>query len=172
MLRAQTLTEEQQTDFVLGALEGTARREVQLIKEKQQKDIDTLWKELERYGWLTPLPLIRNQLFQCQQRPGVPLFDYQLNLRELYSRWRKQEPGGEDEGDILLRDQFLLGLQEGSLKQELQRQGEARALERELRGEEGPVSQPPITALAAREPPGRIEADLEQWKEEVKRELR
>ncbi|KAJ8381695.1 hypothetical protein SKAU_G00024730 [Synaphobranchus kaupii] len=54
------------------------------------------------YGQPTPLPIARNRFFQCRQRPGVPLFDYQLNLRELYSRWREQEPRGEGEDDSLL----------------------------------------------------------------------
>ncbi|KAJ8351885.1 hypothetical protein SKAU_G00233610 [Synaphobranchus kaupii] len=73
---------------------------------------------------------------------------------------------------------FLLGLEDGLIKQELQRQvrhqdspTEACALERELRGE-GLASQMPVASLATREPPGRPEVDLEQWKEEVKRELR
>ncbi|KAJ8346961.1 hypothetical protein SKAU_G00283620 [Synaphobranchus kaupii] len=51
----------------------------------------------------------------------APLFDYQLDLCELYSRWRKQEPGGEEVDDTLLHDQFLLGLHDGPIKQELQR---------------------------------------------------
>ncbi|KAJ8351958.1 hypothetical protein SKAU_G00234340 [Synaphobranchus kaupii] len=140
-----------------------------------------MWKELEeRYSQSTPLPVARRPFFQCRQRPGVPSFDYQLNLRELHSRWRKQEPSGEAGYDTLLRDQFLLGLDDGPVKQELQRQVrrqdsltfhqvtmEARALERELWGE-GPASQTPAASL---EPPVRPEVDLEQWKEDVKREL-
>ncbi|KAJ8356396.1 hypothetical protein SKAU_G00191900 [Synaphobranchus kaupii] len=120
---------------------------------------------------------------QCRQWPGVLLSDYQLDLCELYSRWCEQDPGGEDEDDALLRDQFLLGLQDGPLKQELQRQlrlqarltfrqvsMEACALERELRGEDGLASQVPVTSLATRELPGRPEVDLERWKEEVKQD--
>ncbi|KAJ8351884.1 hypothetical protein SKAU_G00233600 [Synaphobranchus kaupii] len=45
MLWAQALTENQQTDFVMGALERTARREVRLLGERQ--NIDLLWEELE-----------------------------------------------------------------------------------------------------------------------------
>ncbi|KAJ8356411.1 hypothetical protein SKAU_G00192050 [Synaphobranchus kaupii] len=144
-----------------------------------------MWKELEeRYGQSTPLPVARCRFFQCRQWPGVPLFDYQLNLHELHSRWREEEPSGEAGDDTLLRDQFLLGLDDGPVKQELQRQvrcqdsltfrqvtTEARVLERELRGE-GPASQTPAASLATREPPVRPEVDLEQWKEDIKRELR
>ncbi|KAJ8334389.1 hypothetical protein SKAU_G00400280 [Synaphobranchus kaupii] len=83
MLRAQALIEEQQADFVLGALEGIARREMRLHGKWQQQNIGLLWKELEE-------------------------------------RWSEQEPGMEDEDDALLRDQFLLGLSDGPLIQELQ----------------------------------------------------
>ncbi|KAJ8340704.1 hypothetical protein SKAU_G00353370 [Synaphobranchus kaupii] len=116
--RAKALTEEQQADFVLGALEGTARRAVRLLGERQRQSITLLWKELEeRYGWLTPLPIAQNRFFHCRQQPRMSLFDYQLDLRELYSRLCKQEPGGEEEDDDLLRDQFLLGLHDGPWKQ-------------------------------------------------------
>ncbi|KAJ8369890.1 hypothetical protein SKAU_G00099180 [Synaphobranchus kaupii] len=48
MLRAQVLTEDQQVDFVLGALEGRAWREVQLLGEQQT--IDHVW-EVGGAGW-------------------------------------------------------------------------------------------------------------------------
>ncbi|KAJ8359246.1 hypothetical protein SKAU_G00157710 [Synaphobranchus kaupii] len=47
MLRAQVLTEEQHADFVLGGLEGTARRDMRLLGERQRQNISLLWKELE-----------------------------------------------------------------------------------------------------------------------------
>ncbi|KAJ8352268.1 hypothetical protein SKAU_G00237440 [Synaphobranchus kaupii] len=144
VLRAQALTEDQQVDFVLGALEGTARREVLLLGEWQT--IDAVWEELD--GW-----------------------------------WCEQEPGSDEENNILLRDQFLLGLEDGPVKRKLQWQvrrqdsltyrqvtTEARALEKELRGE-GSASQTPAASLAMREPAVPPEVDLKQWKEEVKNEL-
>ncbi|KAJ8344564.1 hypothetical protein SKAU_G00318930 [Synaphobranchus kaupii] len=109
MLWAQALTEGQRVDFVVGALERTAQREVWLLGDRQT--IDAMWKELDE-------------------------------------RWCEQEPGGEEENDILLWDQFLLGLDDGPVKRELQWQVqrqdcltfrqvtmEACALERELWGE-------------------------------------
>ncbi|KAJ8353562.1 hypothetical protein SKAU_G00211290 [Synaphobranchus kaupii] len=184
MLRSQALMEEQQTEFMLGALEGRAQREVQVLGEGQ--GVNVLWKELDdRYGHPTPLPIALNRVFQCRQQPGVPLFDYQLDLCELHSRWREWEPGGEGKDDSLLHDQFLLGLLDGLVKQDLQQQVrrqtsltfrqvsvEVHALERELWGEEGLASQVPVASLATREPPCRPEVDLGQWKEEVKRKLR
>ncbi len=47
MLRAQGLNQQQQTDFVLGALEGDAKRELQLVNPRDrdtgQKVLD-VWK--------------------------------------------------------------------------------------------------------------------------------
>ncbi|KAJ8380699.1 hypothetical protein SKAU_G00014770 [Synaphobranchus kaupii] len=48
MLRAQALTEDQQVDFVLGALEGTAQRKVRLLGvDAVWKDLDEWWQEKE-----------------------------------------------------------------------------------------------------------------------------
>ncbi|KAJ8347010.1 hypothetical protein SKAU_G00284110 [Synaphobranchus kaupii] len=117
MLRVQALTEDQQVEFLLGALEGTARREV---------------------------------------------------------RWCEQEPGGDEENDILLRDQFLLGLEDGPVKRKLQWQVPRQdSLTFRQVTKKGGVSEPdPRTSLATREPPVRLKVDLEQWKEEVKNKLR
>ncbi|KAJ8375327.1 hypothetical protein SKAU_G00059070 [Synaphobranchus kaupii] len=111
MLRAQALTEDQQVDFVLGALEGTARREVRLLGEWQT--IDAVWEELD-------------------------------------GQWREQEPGGDEENDILLRDQFFLGLEDGQVRRQ------------------DSLTFHQVTT----EPPVQPEVDLEQWEEEVKNELR
>ncbi|KAJ8346380.1 hypothetical protein SKAU_G00277810 [Synaphobranchus kaupii] len=125
MLRAQALTEDQQVDFVLGALEGTARREVRLLGERQT--IDAMWEELDgRYGQPTPLPKTICKLQQEVRRQGS------LTFRQVTT--------------------------------------ETHALE-DLQGE-GPASQTPAVSLATRELPVRPQVDLEQWKEEIKNELR
>lgn len=47
--------------------------------------------------------------------------DYLLHTRELFSRWLQSEPDGSAKDESTLRNQFVKGLKEGPLKQELQK---------------------------------------------------
>nr|XP_033950046.1 uncharacterized protein LOC117454885 [Pseudochaenichthys georgianus] len=101
-----------------------------------------------------------------------------LRFRELYHKWQAREPPAEDIEDELLRTQFIRGLQESLVKQELKRLlrrtpgmtfpaicTEAKALERE-QAKDGtetwacrtyaprpPQTQPPATPLCSLVPP-------------------
>ncbi|KAJ8333407.1 hypothetical protein SKAU_G00414150 [Synaphobranchus kaupii] len=92
-----------------------------------------MWKELdERYSQSTPLPVTRHRF-------------YQLDLHELHSRWHKQEPGGQED-DILLRDQFILGLDDEPVK--ARGQGEDRPMGvRAPAGAESPLDLPEAEGL-------------------------
>ena len=156
MLRAQGLSRQQQADFVFGALEGDAKRELQLtnprVKDKGQKVLDL-------FGRLYAKPATKIQLrvsfSNYRQRADENVNAFILRLRELFSRWQERNEGEDDEGDDLLLDQLMMGLQAGPIKQELSRQmwrnermtvaatcREARALEQELQdGEDAILSQ-------------------------------
>ena len=92
MLRAQGLSQQQQADFVLGALEGDAKRELQLTnprdKDKGQKVLDLL-------GRLYAKPVTKAQLrasfFNCRQRTDENVNAFILRLRELFSRWQERK---------------------------------------------------------------------------------
>lgn len=45
-----------------------------------------------------------------------------LRLREVFSRWQERDGGGTEEGEELLLDQLMVGLQPGLIKQERSRQ--------------------------------------------------
>lgn len=186
MLRAQSLTDVQQADFVVGALEGCARREVLLVSAERRNTAALVWALLEDiFDQPVPLAVARSRFFQCHQGSEEALGEYQLRLREVHARWRAREPGDAGLDDAMLRDQFLLGLRRGPVKQELQRQvrcqpaltflevgREARGLELEQRGDEGAaysVSRPSSSRFPeVPEPAGGVE----RWKDEVRAELR
>ena len=70
MLGAQTLSDEQQADFVFSALEGEARREVALLDTAQRntgKHILSALKEL--YGETLNAAQARAAFFKCRQNP-------------------------------------------------------------------------------------------------------
>lgn len=69
MLRAQGLNQQQQADFLLGALEGEAKRELQLVepenKNTGQKVLDVLQK---LYAKPATKANLRANFFNCRQR--------------------------------------------------------------------------------------------------------
>lgn len=181
MLSIQQFGGEQKTEFVLGALDGEAKREILAI-DKGNRDtpgkIFSVLKEL--YGDRAPIAALRTQFFNCKQESNEPLRAFSLRLRELFSRLRCRDPTGLEQADLLLRDQFIMGLQEGVLRQELRRQ--VRRDERmsfdEVKREalfheseqEGERWIPPACLAVEKPSPTRPPAQFD-WKQEFKREL-
>lgn len=116
----QGLSAVQQLQFVLNSLEGEARREVQAAPEAVRATAQSVFNFLsEQYGDTTPVAVLRAQFFSCKQGPRQPIRAYALRLREQLTRLQKCPDHGLEDGEILLRDQFLLGLREGPVRQSL-----------------------------------------------------
>ena len=179
MLRAQGLNEQQQADFVLGALEGEAKRELQLAdprdKRTGQKVLETLKKLFDEPQKRAEL---RATFFKCKQRPDENVNAFVLRLREVISKWQEQDENVSTERDDLLLDQLIAGLQPGPIKLELTRQmrrkegmtfteicKEVRDLEREQhRGEYDTLSQ----RVATSHRQSTTGLDLDQLRSELK----
>lgn len=156
MLRAQGLTPQQQADFLLGALEGEAKRELHLVEPENKNTGQKVLEALDKiYAKPATKAKLRANFFNCKQQTEESVNAFILRLRELFSRWRERDAGGTEEGDDLLLDQLMVGLRTGPIKQELSRQirrdesltfsavcKEARALEHELQeGDDVALSQ-------------------------------
>ncbi|XP_041961809.1 uncharacterized protein LOC121720042 [Alosa sapidissima] len=151
-LRAQTLSAEQEVDFILSALQGEAKREVLLLPPAEKDTADHIFEALGRiYGDAVTVSQLRAQFFKCQQQAGEGVGPFILRLRESHSRWRAKEPtvGSDDE---MLRSQLVLGLQPGPVQMELQRRArreptlafdeackEAKAMEKETQQAHAPM---------------------------------
>lgn len=123
MMRMQTLSEAQQVDFVIGALEGEAKREILLLGDRDRQAPEQIFKQLDQlYGDRVPIAVLRSHFFNCTQGSNESLQAFTLRLRELFCRLQRRDPRGLDSGDTLQRDQFILGLRRESLRQELRRQ--------------------------------------------------
>lgn len=178
MLRAQGLNPQQQADFVLTALEGDAKREVQLVspadRDTGQKILDFL-KDL--YDRPTTQAQLRTNFYNCKQRADENVNTFVLRLRELFYRWQGHEEAAEGNDNLLL-DQLMVGLRRGPVKQELNRLmrrdnnltfasacKEARALEQELDDEGAAILSQRVHANT---PP----TDSEQLKGQIRLELK
>lgn len=176
----QGLSESQKLQFVLGSLEGEAKREVlaaPVEKRNNAKDVFDLLATL--YGDVTPVAALRAQFFKCKQGPGQSLRAFSLQIRELFNRLKKRRDHGLGEGDVLLRDQFLLGLQDGPIRQSLRlqlRRDPALTFE-DLRKEtlaleldhSGANDQP--TCMAASSTPTPAPSTAVDWKQELRAEI-
>lgn len=185
IVRAQGLAGQQQIDLVMGALEGRAKREAMLFTPEQKLTLATLWTALQdRFGSLTPVPTLRSRFFDCKQNGDESVQDYLLRTRELFSRWFKSEPDGSAKDQSTLCHQFVKGLKEGPLKQELQRHmrrqpemtfvqisAEAEVLAGEMGSKDCHVCRTVAPPLAGA-PATVTVADLEEWKRTMQADLR
>lgn len=187
MLRAQPLNGQQQADFVLSTLDGNARREATLLQDADRVDGEGVIKALEKiFGDTASNAQRRVEFYKCRQNGDETTSSFALRLRECHARWRAADREAGRDGDSLLRDQFVLGLRAGPVRQELQRllrrdkdltfqeaQKEARALEKEL---DGGATEAHVQVVRSRvvTPPAKSErrVDLEELRESLRAELR
>ncbi|CAL9687354.1 unnamed protein product [Knipowitschia caucasica] len=183
MLRAQGLSQQQQVDFVLGALEGDAKREIMLASANEKDTSAKIMDLLERvYGQPATKAQARMNFFNCKQKTDESINAFVLRLREAFCTWQEKDEGGTGDSDDLLLDQFMVGLRRGLVKQELSRQlrrrdgttfkaacTEARALEQELQAEEESLVTNRVTTYV---PPKQPVMDPVQIKEQIQSELK
>lgn len=119
----QGLSEHQRLQFVLGSLEGEAKREVQAAPEDRRNNSNAVFDFLAGlYGDHTPVATLRAQFFTCRQGPRQSLRSFVLQMRELFTRLQGRRDHGLGGGDTLLRDQFLMGLCNTNIRQSLRLQ--------------------------------------------------
>lgn len=176
----QGLSEAQKLQFVLGSLEGEAKREVFAAPEDKRNGVKKVFDLLEvLYGDATPAAVLRAQFFNCRQGPRQSLRSFSLQIRELFYRLKRRSDHGLGEGDSILRDQFLLGLQDGPIRQSLRLQlrrtptltfeelrEETLALELDHSGAHDQPMCMATTSATAPAPPPAVD-----WKQELRAEI-
>lgn len=175
----QGLSAPQKLQFVINSLEGEARREVQAAPEAVRATAQAVLDFLTgQYGDATPVAVLRAQFFNCKQGQQQSLRAFALRLREQFIRLREKRDHGLGEGETLLRDQFLLGLREGPVRQSLRVQfrrdpamtfedlrAEALALEADQAG----VVDSPVCAAVSGE--AAAASGSGDWKQALRSEL-
>lgn len=176
----QGLTGPQRLQFLLGSLEGEAKREVQAAPEEKRNTFKAVLDYLQDlYGDKTPVAALRAQFFNCRQGPTQSIRSFALQLRELFVRLKNRDNHGLGDEDTLMRDQFLLGLRDGPIRQCLKTQlrrdtdltyeairREALALELDQQGND----EPPV-GVAASSACAPIPPSAADWKRELQAEI-
>lgn len=176
----QGLSASQKVQFVLGSLEGEAKREVLAASEATRATAKTIFDFLSGlYGDSTPVATLRAQFFSCRQGPRQTLRAYSLELREQFGRLKGRQDHGLGEGDVLLRDQFVLGLREGPVRQAIRLQLRRdptmtfEALRQEalaLEFDQGEMTHTPV-CVAASNASGPAPVEPSDWKQKLRTEL-
>lgn len=181
LLDANNLTEPQKVKILIGALSGLPKRQINVLADDERDRVAKVFTVLdELYVKEVPVSVLRSLFFGCVQKPGQSVQAYALHLRELYRKLERQDQEGAPT-DTHLRDQFMLGLEDGALLRALKREVRLdpditfSALKEEaLRLEEDTHSSrwPETTCAAVREPNhSRSHSQNDSWKQELKQEI-
>lgn len=118
MLDMQMVSESQKVSMLLSNLDGEAKREVLALLDTESKTAEQVLTFLEGiYGYNIPLALLRSQFFGRKQRSQESVRQFALALQEFSNRLQKQ--GDTTNSGHVLRDQFILGLLDPVVRQEL-----------------------------------------------------
>lgn len=172
----------QKSDFIIGALDGEARREVVILAAEQRSTPALIFKYLDGlYGDNTPIAHLRGMFFDCRQRPGESVRAFSLRCRELFQRLKDRDPDVFSEAGQVLRDQFTMGLQDTELRRELNRMirrnevttfEQARQEALHVEGDrQSNIWHPPTCAAVRGGEPPRTADPQSDWKIELKTEL-
>ena len=119
LLGVQDMTEPLKVNILMGALTGMAKRQVSVVAPGQRDTVAKIVTIFDgRYTGKVPIPVLRSQFYSCTQKPDELVENYTLRLQELHCRLLQLDPDGAPT-DIQLREQFLLGLEDGPLLQTL-----------------------------------------------------
>lgn len=176
----QGLTGQQKLQFVLSSLEGEAKREVLAAPEGNRNTAKAVFDLLtELYGDNTPVAALRAKFFNCRQSANQSLHSFSLQVRELFVRLKKRDSTGLGAEDLLMRDQFVMGLRDGPIRQNLRQQirqnpdlpfdairKEAIALEQD---QADTIEQP--ACMAASAVGASASGPTNEWKQELRAEI-
>ncbi|XP_056913809.1 uncharacterized protein LOC130539468 [Takifugu flavidus] len=118
--RARYLPAAEQSLFMADHLEGEAKEEIKFCPREEQRDpgrVLAILKEL--YGCSQSYVTLQQAFFSWQQLEGETLQEFSLALMSLMAHVERQAPDGIPNADVLLRDQFVEHVLDGSLRREL-----------------------------------------------------
>lgn len=122
VLRTREQNLDEKFDFVISLLRGPALEEVRMCVGNEAKQPRDVFKCLrEAFGEKRSATQLLQSFYNRKQAEGEKLSDYSHALSHLLNSAVKQSPGLVPNEKILLRDQFIEGLQDALLKRELRK---------------------------------------------------
>ncbi len=119
-MRARHLSAFDQAFFLFDHLEGEARDEIKYRPAADRSDPEKVLAVLrELYGPSDSYFALQEAFFSRRQQDGETLQEFSLALMSLMSAVKQNAPNGMPNADVLLRDQFIENVVDGSLRREL-----------------------------------------------------
>ncbi len=119
-MRARHLSVSDQAFFLFDHLEGEAREEIKYRPSAERSDPDKIIEVLqELYGCAESYVALQEAFFSRWQHEGETLLEFSLALMGLMASVKQRAPSGIPNAEVLLRDQFVEHVLDGSLRREL-----------------------------------------------------
>nr|XP_046232119.1 uncharacterized protein LOC124052199 [Scatophagus argus]XP_046232120.1 uncharacterized protein LOC124052199 [Scatophagus argus] len=119
-MRARHLSVPDQAFFLFDHLEGEAREEIKYRPSEERSDPGKIIAVLqELYGCAESYVALQEAFFSRRQQEGETLLEFSLALMGLMTSVKQHAPGGIPNAEVLLRDQFVEHVLDGSLRREL-----------------------------------------------------
>ena len=121
-MRARGLHSEEQVDFILSLLKGSALEEVKLCMRGQVKQPSDLFSCLRgAFREKRSTPQLLHAFYARRQLDGEDLREYSHALSQLLNSALQQSPNAVTDTQQALRDQFIEGVRDSALRRELRR---------------------------------------------------
>ena len=109
-------------DFILSLLKGSALEEIRLCSDEDPKDPNELFALLrEAYAEKRSVAQLLQAFYGRQQREGEDIQEYSHALSQILRLALKQKPDAVADAKMAVRDQFIEGVQDSSLRRELRK---------------------------------------------------
>lgn len=119
-MRARHLSELDQAFFLFDHLEGEPREEIKFRPRAEREDPAKIIAVLqELYGCSDSYVALQEAFFSRRQQEGETLQEFSLALMSLMAAVKQQAPSDIPNAEVLLRDQFVEHVIDGSLRREL-----------------------------------------------------
>lgn len=120
--RSREQSTEEQCDFILSLLRGPALEEVRLCMRGQSvRRINHLAHLRNAFGERRSVTQLLQSFYNCKQADGEDLRDYSHALSQILSSVVKQSTNAISDENTVLRDQFIEGLKNATLRRELRK---------------------------------------------------
>lgn len=122
VLSARNQSPSEQFDFVMSLLRGSALEEVRLRKDEEPDQISDLFLYLrEAFGDKRSASQLLQNFYSCRQKEGEDIRDFSHALSQALNSILKHHPDSVANEKVTLRDQFVEGVQDPSLRRELRK---------------------------------------------------
>lgn len=119
-MRARHLSRADQAFFIYDHLEGDARVEIKHRPSDEREDPDKVFAILhDLYGCSQSYVSLQETFFSRKQQDGESLLEFSLALMNLMGKVKKAAEGSVPNAEVMLRDQFIEHVYDGSLRREL-----------------------------------------------------